>query len=104
MRGMKLVAECRWYELNTQIRSHDDVHNAMVRKLYHGKQIQMEDFKNNGYKLLSKEDCQTSEWTEASLLVSTNRQRYTFTPLKAIAYAKNKIYKFFDGDPIQKIG
>lgn len=85
--GAELMTKVRWFELNQQQRSIDPNHTEMVNHTYRGRPITVAKLRSI-YKILSSEDAAKQEWLEASLLVATNRERYTFTHSRAKEYAK----------------
>ena len=87
--GSRIFTLARWYELSKQQRSIDDVHTQLVQNNYLGKRLSLDRLKRNGYRILSREDGKDPDWVTAPILVSTNRERYTFTHHKAIHVAKH---------------
>jgi hypothetical protein len=85
--GATLFTEVRWFELTKQVRSSDIEHNAIIKRLYSGLPVSQPDIKAK-YKLLDPEESISREWCEASVLVATNRERYTLIEERALAFAR----------------
>jgi hypothetical protein len=86
--GTNLMTSVRWYEMLQQQRSVEDPeHTKMVNRTYTGKPITMMDLKRR-LKMLSSEDCKQKEWIEATVVTSTNRQKFSLTHDRAIQFAR----------------
>ena len=85
--GASLFTEVRWFELTQQVRSSDQEHNAIIKRLYCGLPVSQPDIKAK-YKLLTAEESCSREWCEASVLVATNRERFTLIEERAKAFAR----------------
>lgn len=87
--GADIATAARWYELTQQQRAQrDHKHTEFVHGTYHGKRVAPDTIKRN-YKLLSKGDIASSnKWVKAPILCCTNRERFTLTHSRAVAYAR----------------
>ena len=88
--GSKLLTLAQWFELSTQQRSVDHIHTKLVQSNYIGQKLTFNRLKQQGYQILTSTDAGDSDWIDAPILVSTNRERYTLTHYKAIHVARNK--------------
>ena len=95
MIGSRLFTSARWYELNEQKRSNDPIHTNNVRKLYQGQVFTFEDLKDNDYKMFSSEDASSGDWDDASVIVATNRERFSLTHTRAKAFGRSKGHPIF---------
>ena len=84
--GATLFTKMRWFELSQQMRCTDPIHTAFVEAKYKGNRIKSSTI-FNGYKHLSKNDMNLEEWINASTLVSTNRERFSLTHIRAKQFA-----------------
>ena len=86
--GTKIMENARWFELTQQQRAAEDPeHTERVNKTYRGEPVQAFDIKQS-IQSLSPEDCSQEEWVNAPVLVATNRERFTLTHERAVAYAR----------------
>jgi len=83
--------KAKWFEFIEQMRSTDSDHTTFIRELYARHVVRTEDIIGK-YKLLCETDFSQpdSVWLTAPVLVATNRERYTLTPIRAIMYAKSR--------------
>lgn len=89
--GSKTIVEhARWFELTEQRRSVDHVHTRIVTDTYRGKQITVQTLKDNGYKLLSKDDLLNDDWLRCPVLVRTNRERFSMQFSRAKEFAASR--------------
>jgi len=86
-KGLELLKEARWFELNEQTRSEDPDHTEFVENLYRQGPIELEDLQE--LKVLSSSDFEgNNPWYNAPYIVSTNRERYSMIHHVGIRYAK----------------
>jgi len=88
--GTNIFTKARWFEFKEQMRSTNAIHTSFIGELYSRHPIKTEDIKTK-YQLLHQDDLTdcNSVWLTAPVLVATNRERYTLTPIRAILYAKH---------------
>jgi len=85
-KGATLFTKLRWFEMTQQHRSGDDVHTDFVESNYRGEDIDSGKVYAT-YQELSQSDMHEKKWINASVLVSTNRERCSLTHVRAIHYA-----------------
>ena len=106
--GVKLLTQARWMELVKSERTDDEEHDQNIQKLYGTNDMSVRDLEM--YELLSKGDFahRDSPWLQASIICSTNRERYTLThhAAKRFAAAKGRVvyrwmtgYSLWEGSP-----
>jgi hypothetical protein len=98
--GAELLTQARWMELVKSERTDDAEHDKVLQKLYDDNYISTVDMQN--YQLLSQDDFATpkSPWLQASIICSTNRERYTLThhAAKRFAAARGQVvYRWMTG-------
>ena len=88
--GSKLFTQTKWFELSKIERSVDPVHTNLVTGIYKNGRLSSMDLK--GYKHLSPSDFDSpdSPWLTASIIVSTNRERFSLTHEAAVRFARAK--------------
>lgn len=88
--GANLFQQARWFELTDQVRTDDPEHTRVVNRMYNQEGITMQDLQK--YKLLSDGDFADpdSDWFEAPIIVSTNRERATLLHSSIQRYAACK--------------
>ena len=85
--GVDIMTSVRWYELTQQQRSRDDLDQLRFnRRTYLGENISMADIQKQ-YKIIGEEDFKDPDFAEASVIVSTNREKYSLTHARAIHFA-----------------
>jgi hypothetical protein len=98
--GAELLTRARWMELVKSERTDDAEHHQVLQTLYHTNIISTVDMEL--YPLLSREDFANpnSPWLQASIICSTNRERYTLThhAAKRFAAARGQVvYRWMTG-------
>ena len=89
-KGSNLFSTAKWFELTKSERSLDEEHTKLIEKIYKEGSVKRDDLSR--YKHLSEDDFSDpdSPWLTASIIVSTNRERYTLTHEAAVRYAAAK--------------
>jgi len=80
--GTKIFMKAKWFEFIEQMRSTDSSHTTFIRELYAWHVVRTQDIIGK-YKLLCETDFSQpdSVWLTAPVLVATNRERYSLTPI-----------------------
>jgi len=88
--GTRIFMKAKWFEFTEQMRSTNPIHTAFIGELYARHLIRTQNIIAK-YQLLNKDDLSNpdSVWLTAPVLVATNREKYTLTPIRAILYAKS---------------
>jgi len=88
--GTKIFMEAKWFEFVEEMCSTNPFHTAFIGELYACHIIQTQDIIGK-YKLLHESDFFFffNKWLTTPVLVATNRERYTLTPICAILYTKS---------------
>jgi hypothetical protein len=98
--GAEILTQARWMELVKSERTADLEHDKVIEKLYDRNMISTLDLQQ--YQLLSEDDyaLPNSPWLQASIICSTNRERYTLThhAAKRFAAARGQVvYRWMTG-------
>jgi len=80
--GTEFLMKAKWFELIEQMCSTNPIHTTFIRELYVWHIVQTQDIIGK-YKFLHETDFSQpdSVWLTAPVLVATNRERYTITPI-----------------------
>jgi len=80
--GTKKFTKAKWFEFIEQMHSTNAIHTSLIGELYAWHPIRTQDIKTK-YQLLHQDDFthSNSVWLTAPVLVATNREKYTLTPI-----------------------
>jgi hypothetical protein len=98
--GAELLTRARWMELVKSERTDDAEHDKVLKRLYDNSTISTVDMQM--YDVLSAKDFArpNSPWLQASIICSTNRERYTLTHHAAKRFAASRgqvVYRWMTG-------
>lgn len=109
--GCEVLEGAKHVGISTQVRSKDVQHNAFMEKMGRGEQVTMEELKRLYQPLRAKDLKDVKKgWYQASIVVTTNRERYDLTDLVCQAFAHvhrthvirwPMLYRKWEGKPRQ---